>query len=66
MGGGDPPGQQRLARRTEPLDSVELAPQLTGGGPADHVGIQRGDQLAELPADPNHRFEHAFDSTGRV
>jgi hypothetical protein len=66
MGGGDPPDQQRLGRRTEPLDAVELGPQLTGGRPADRVRVQRGDQLAELPADPNHRFEHAFDSTGRV
>jgi hypothetical protein len=66
VGGGDPSGQQRLARGTEPFDAVELAPQFTGGEPADRVGIQRGDQLAELAADPSRRFEHVFDFTGRV
>src|SRR5215207_1805206 len=65
MGGGDPSGQQRLACGAEPFDAVELAPQFTGGKPADRVGIQRGDQLAELVAEPNRRFVHVFDSTGR-
>jgi hypothetical protein len=53
MGGRDPPGQQRLARRTEPFDPVELGPQLRGRGPADRVRIQRGDQLTKLPTDPH-------------
>jgi hypothetical protein len=30
------------------------------------VGIQRGDQFAELAAQPNHLLVHAFDSTDRV
>jgi hypothetical protein len=64
MGGRDPPGQQRLAGGGEPFDLVELGPQLAGRAAADRVWVDRGDQLFELPADPNQSMAHVYDSRG--
>jgi hypothetical protein len=66
MGGRDPPGQQRLAGGGEPFDLVELGPQLAGRAAADRVWVDRGDQLVELPADPNQSIEHVYDRSRAI
>jgi hypothetical protein len=59
---GDPAGDQRFAGRSEAFHLVELGPPAARGLPAHCVRIQRGDQLGELPANPNQTFEHVSES----
>jgi hypothetical protein len=61
----NPPGQQRLAGRGQSFDLVQFGPQLAGRVAGDRVRIHRGDQLGELPADPNQPIEHVCDSRRR-